>query len=805
MKHLSNFRECAACAIAVGMLLGLALASVHGAATVATAPAPTPRVLHAGLVAPEILGITIQDGALIRGAQEPYAAQPGDAVKVPTSGYTPANTPQLWRGGAFVGWLVQGRTILSHPDRTVGFLPSSDWLGQASAYTIQATDDPRFSTGGRPAQVYRKSIPNGAVRKISGVTQPRPTTVRHTVYLRLVEPWKQGVEYRISFPAGLPPLTVTISDRLESEAIHATQIGFRPADESKVAFLSCWLGGGGPLAQPATVPFKVIDAEGQEVFRGAGAITTRAQDNESLPSQPRNLSRTDVVLLDFSPVKNRGEYRVIVPGIGSSYPITIAEDVWRKAFTLSMKGFYHQRSGLELKAPWSSYHRPRNMHPADGVKIYLSDCTLMDSRNGLNALGNDPDNFGNLVKGATTQLLEPGVWGGYADAGDWDRRINHLTATRGHLDLLLEVGEPIEKLQLNIPESGNGLPDLLDEALWNLDFYRRLMTPEGGVRGGIESAEHPKAGEGSWQESWPRYAYAPDAWSSYIFVATAARCAHYADKKYPEVAALYRAAALKAMGWAEAELARLPADYLARRSRGGTLDRTLDRTRNLAAADLYRLTGEPRWHELFLKTFGQCDEEAAWVYLRTSRVRDPERVAQCRENLLRAARQVLEEQRKTGFRWTRRGPGAENYAWAFFSSSAGCDALLRAWRLTGEARYRQGAVLGAQLVAGANPNNMAYTSGLGRNPMRNIFAHDTLVQGLEPPAGLTAMGPFNPAGGNTTLHSQISGIAPFFTPPYREWPQTEFCLDSGLVHPIDEYTPDGSMSPVSYLWGSLAF
>ena len=37
----------------------------------------------------------------------------------------------------------------------------------------------------------------------------------------------------------------------------------------------------------------------------------------------------------------------------------------------------------------------------------------------------------------------------------------------------------------------NNLPDILDEALFNIDCYRRMQTAEGGIRGGIESLEHP--------------------------------------------------------------------------------------------------------------------------------------------------------------------------------------------------------------------------------------------------------------------------------------------------------------------------
>jgi len=106
---------------------------------------------------------------------------------------------------------------------------------------------------------------------------------------------------------------------------------------------------------------------------------------------------------------------------------------------------------------------------------------------------------------------------------------------------------------------------------------------------------------------------------------------------------------------------------------------------------------------------------------------------------------------------------------------------------------------------GANPNNLTYTSGLGRNPMRNVFYHDTEMQGLEPPGGLTAFGPFNPANTHHAFLDQIKNLEVYFVPQFRAWPQAEFCLDTGRVHPIDEFTPNGTLGPVSYLWGSLAY
>ncbi len=126
-----------------------------------------------------------------------------------------------------------------------------------------------------------------------------------------------------------------------------------------------------------------------------------------------------------------------------------------------------------------------------------------------------------------------------------------------------------------------------------------------------------------------------------------------------------------------------------------------------------------------------------------------------RRQIVAEAERILTEQGKVGFRWTRRWPGAETWQWGLFARPEGGVTLVRAWRLTGEARFRRAMVLAAQRAVGANPNNLTYCAGL--------------------------------------------------VPRYQDWPLTEFCVDSGRVHPIDEFTPDATMGPVPYLWGSLGF
>jgi hypothetical protein len=222
-------------------------------------------------------------------------------------------------------------------------------------------------------------------------------TTESVIYLKLSEPLAAGKEYTVSFPGSrLPDQKFTLDPaRLRSEAVHVSQIGFRSDDPAKVAFLSCWLGSGGGVKYGDKLPFEVIDeSTGKPVFQGRAALSKAASDKTE-DAYNKNYSGVDVDEMDFTALRKPGSYRISVQGIGCLYPFEIGEEAWRRAFTVSAKGLYHQRSGIALGPPFTTYQRPRAFHPDDGVKVYASTAPLMDTGNGLNQ---KDSNFGNLVK-----------------------------------------------------------------------------------------------------------------------------------------------------------------------------------------------------------------------------------------------------------------------------------------------------------------------------------------------------------------------------------------------------------------------
>src|SRR6185369_10176576 len=61
--------------------------------------------------------------------------------------------------------------------------------------------------------------------------------------------------------------------------------------------------------------------------------------------------------------------------------------------------------------------------------------------------------------------------GGWHDAGDYGRYVVNSGITTGTLLWTWEMfGTRVRDVRLNIPESGNGTPDLLNEIRWNLEW-----------------------------------------------------------------------------------------------------------------------------------------------------------------------------------------------------------------------------------------------------------------------------------------------------------------------------------------------
>lgn len=744
----------------------------------------------------DFLAIEITTGTIIHAEQKPYRAELGDRIE-PQNNNNDLVIGLIEKKGSLIG---KDKKTLYPFDRRSGIKLDANWLASPKTYTIQSADDPQYISPRSPDIVHHKTKPTD----MGETTNYHAWQQKHSIYLQLPSPLLAGKTYNIAFQGSqLKPKTFTHQpSRQHSEAIHVSQLGFRPDDPSKVAFLSTWMGSGGGLTygsanQPSRNFWLRDSKSGQIVFKNT--IQLRRNPTESEDPKEQNYSATPVYGLDFSRFQIPGNYQACVEAIGCSFPFTIAQEQWQKAFYVSARGFYHQRSGIELKAPYTSFKRSLNFHPKVGTTVYASTTRLMDTDQGF---WQKPNAFDSLAKTKTETVISD-AWGGYFDAGDWDRRIQHIEASQHLLELAELFPSFMTQDNLNLPESGNKTPDLIDEVLWNLDFYRRLQTSDGGIRGGIQSITDPKRGELSWQESGAVYAYAPDPWSSYIYAAGAAQLAQWLKQHKPELSKTYQVSALRAMAYAEKEQPKLTEKDSPKEVR--------DR-RNHAALELYRLTGDQQWHQKFIdtSTFSTANSPAerrgqltaAFLYSRMPQAKvDTKLQTEARQAVLTEANIAMAQTQRSGFGWAKTEPDAP-IGWGHGLGPPHAIALLRGHFLSQETQYLKAALLASQFSAGANPDNIVFTTGLGLRSPKHPLIFDQRISNQAPPPGITVYGPFDKQfyGDFWTLKEFKESLHP----KIESWPSVETYFDVFLMPITTEFTIMETMGPTTYTWGYLA-
>jgi endoglucanase len=214
-------------------------------------------------------------------------------------------------------------------------------------------------------------------------------------------------------------------------AIRVDQAGYL-VDAPKVAI----------VASETSTAFAVVDSEGSVALRGSLGAATEDPD-----------SGDRVRAADFSSIRSAGIYRIVVDGVGESWPFKIADDAYRRVYYLAMRSYYGQRCGtaVDLGREFPGYahgvcHRDAAFHASSGKA--------------------GP---------------HPGTRG-WHDAGDYGRYVVNSGITTGTLLWTWELfSDRIKDISLDIPESDDPTPDILDEARWNLDWMLSMQDSDGGV------------------------------------------------------------------------------------------------------------------------------------------------------------------------------------------------------------------------------------------------------------------------------------------------------------------------------------
>ena len=215
----------------------------------------------------------------------------------------------------------------------------------------------------------------------------------------------------------------------EQSDINVNQIGYRPLDEKRAVLRDF----------DKDTEFEVVDrTSGKTVFTG------RITKGNTLGSSGDNVGYADL-----SELTTPGKYFIRCANSGESYDFTIGEGVYDDALIDSLRMLYLQRCGIALPKELAGNFEHAACHTEE-AQIY-----------------------------GGKEYVE--VAGGWHDAGDYGRYASPAAKAIADLLLAYECFPDSFGDANNIPESGNGIPDVLDEARYELDWLHKMQSDDGGV------------------------------------------------------------------------------------------------------------------------------------------------------------------------------------------------------------------------------------------------------------------------------------------------------------------------------------
>jgi endoglucanase len=218
-----------------------------------------------------------------------------------------------------------------------------------------------------------------------------------------------------------------------SDQIRINQVGYYP--QSIKEFV---------VADLDATSFMVLNKEGKVKHKG------QLQNKGSWEASGEQVSAGD-----FSELSKSGTYRILLNTGEASYPFEIGEQVLSPALDAAIKSFYFQRASMAIEEAYGGIYQRAAGHPDVNLAYHPS-------------------------SGKSEGTLDsPGGW---YDAGDYGKYVVNAAITAGQMLNLLELfPDAIADNRLNIPESGNGISDLLDEIRYELDWVATMQDADGGV------------------------------------------------------------------------------------------------------------------------------------------------------------------------------------------------------------------------------------------------------------------------------------------------------------------------------------
>jgi hypothetical protein len=594
-------------------------------------------------------------------------------------------------------------------------------------------------------------------------------------FLKLPARMINGRSYSITDAWGNTASWTYDESRTVSWALKVDQAGYLGDAAAKYAYLGGWLGpSGGPLNLDRFngAPFNICrENDNTPVF--SGTITYRGDETQPVHGIT-SISGERVYQLDFSSFTTPGHYYVRVPGAGRSWSFEIGDGSAGAAFYTHARGLYHQRcSSLDSSHtawPRGDRHYPvyKASFPTQPFNDYVDHSAegwgFLDQSGAYPGWAGLAGSWFPVVASKMTDEVAAETSGEWHDAGDFDRAGNfHLNTVEYLTEAYMMFPGNFADGQLNIPESGNGLPDILDEAVWGVDLWRRLQEPDGRVALWVESYAHPQITSDPGQDTQPYYKGLATRGSSITYAEHAARLARALQLAGDTSgrAGLFLASARRAYAFAMTDYTALPRISMSFALEGQPLSwiEPPSPERGAVAKALVQLwlaSGDPVYYEAMNtpEMTQVFKTEVTSLYWRGNSLDfidaalapglfPPEWGNAAKAGIVSTATEWLTGQSDYAYRTLWRSFDHGYFPLMGWGNNEYHPILhlIAAWKLTGEEKYRSGALTAVNFLQGANPQGRSLTTGLGSNYVIYPLHLPTYADGLaDPVPGITIYG-----------------------------------------------------------------
>jgi len=446
-------------------------------------------------------------------------------------------------------------------------------------------------------------------------------------------------------------------------------------------------------------------------------------------------------IADFTTYNTPGKYRLYVPGSGYSYPFEIKRSVHHNVAAAAIKAYYFMRASIPLKEKYAGKWNRAEGHPDTSVLIHPS--AASDKRL------------------AGTSISSPGGW---YDAGDYNKYIvNSGISISTLLSLYEDFPAYMGTVKLNIPESGNKIPDVLNEVLWNLRWMLTMQDPnDGGVYHKLTNAAFDKM-EMPDKSIEPRYVVQKGTAATLDFAAVmaqASRIFRKFPKALPGLADSCLSQANKAWQWAIKNPAAIynqdamNQKFEPKVTTGAYGDRNFSDEFIWAASELFVSTQKPEFLKAVnllpdtnmpIPTWSQVRLLGYYTLIKNSSLlgkNAPKELPELKKRLLALADNLVSGAGETAYQ-TVMTKSARHFGWGSNSEAANEGvALIQAYQLSHNKKYLDFALANLDYILGRNGSGYSYITGYGSKTPMHPHHRPSVADGIvDPIPGLLVGGP----------------------------------------------------------------